>query len=71
MTQPDYVWGALLLAGAAYEAYTLKTKRSGDTLSETTRRWSRVRTPLGRAVFTLAWAGFSIWYLIHITEPWK
>jgi len=55
----DLVWGGLFAVGAAYEAYTLRNKADGDTLSERTRSWFRVHTKPGRAVFT-------VWYLLHI-----
>lgn len=71
METADFVWGGLLLAGAAFEAYALRNGRSGDTLSETTRRTFRVRTPVGRAAFGLAWTGFAVWYLFHILELWR
>lgn len=66
MTSADWVWGGLLAAGAAFEVYALRNGRSGDTLSERTRSWFRVRTLAGRAVFTLAWIAFASWYLVHI-----
>lgn len=63
---PNLVWGAILGTGFAYEAYALLSKRDGDTLSERTREWFRTRTKPGRLVFSLAWCGFSIWFLLHI-----
>lgn len=71
MSEADYIWAALILAGAAYEVHTLRNRRNLDTLSETTRRWFQVRTPVGRAVFALGWVGFSVWFLLHVLEPWK
>lgn len=70
MTIPDAVWGGLLLVGAAYETYALTNKRSDDTLSETTRRTFRVTTPVGRAVFAVAWTAFSTWFLGHVLWGW-
>lgn len=66
MEDADFIWGGLLLAGAAVEAWALHTARSGDTLSETTRRAFRVNTRTGRIVFGAAWVGFSAWFLTHI-----
>lgn len=66
MASADLVWGGIVIAGAAYEGWALVTKRSGDTLSERVRTWFRVRTCTGRAVFTVAWLVFSVWFLIHI-----
>lgn len=66
MTPADIVWGGLLAAGAAFEVYALRNGRSGDTLSESTRRWFRVRTPAGALVFGVAWCAFALWFLVHI-----
>lgn len=66
LLRPDVLWGVLLIAGAAYEGYALKTKKQGDTLSETTRRWFMTGTKTGRWTFGVAWVGFSGWYLWHI-----
>lgn len=66
MDTADLVWGGLLLAGAAFEAYALRNGRDGDTLSETTRRLFRVHTRPGKVVFAAAWLGFAAWYLLHI-----
>jgi hypothetical protein len=62
----DMVWGGLLVAGAAFEAYALVNGRDGDTLSESTRRWFRVRTRTGAAVFGVGWCAFATWFLFHI-----
>lgn len=66
MTPGDAVWGGLLTAGAGYEVWALRSGRSDDTLSASTRRWFRVATPAGRATFAGAWAGFGLWFLWHI-----
>jgi hypothetical protein len=62
----DVVWGSLLVVGAVVEVWALRNARAGDTLSERTRVWFRVRTPFGRAVFAVAWVGFAAWFLVHI-----
>lgn len=64
----DLVWGGILGAGFAYEAYTLFNKRHGDTLSERTRTWFRTRTKPGKIVFMFAWSAFAAWFLIHIVR---
>lgn len=64
------VWGAIFVAGLAYEAYTISTKRRGDTLTETTRTFFRVHKKLGRAIFAVAWLGFSVWFFGHILQWW-
>lgn len=66
MTEADWIWAGLILAGAAFEAYALANGRPGDTLSESVRRWFRVRTSPGRLVFTVAWIAFTGWFLVHI-----
>jgi hypothetical protein len=66
MTDADYIWGGLLLAGAAVEAWALWTAKPGGTLSESTRRWFRVNTRAGATLFGLGWASFSVWFLFHI-----
>lgn len=66
MTSADIIWGGLLVVGALFEVYALRNGRSGDTLSESTRRWFRVRTRTGAFVFGVAWCAFSVWFLIHI-----
>ncbi|MEV6181364.1 hypothetical protein [Streptomyces sp. NPDC052015] len=68
MSGADWVWGGLLVAGAGFEAYALRTARQGDTLSETTRRVFRTRHPVGAAVFAVAWLGGSAWFLAHILD---
>ncbi len=64
------MWGGLLLAGAAVEAYALIAKREGDTLSETTRRAFRVETKRGAVAFGVLWTSFSGWFLGHILWGW-
>lgn len=66
----NIVWGGIILAGAAVEAYALLNKRSGDTLSEVTRRAFRVRTKPGAVAFGVLWTSFSAWFLGHILWGW-
>jgi hypothetical protein len=66
LTAADAFWLTLLLMGAVYETAALVTKKRGDTLSETTRKWFATRTALGRWAFCVGWVGFSGWYLWHI-----
>lgn len=65
-TTADIVWAALLTAGAAYEVAALASKRQGDTLSETTRKWFMTNTKVGRWAFGAAWLAFATWYFFHI-----
>lgn len=71
MQTPTLIWGGIIAVGAAFEAYTLGTKRQEDTLSETTRRTFRTRTHrAGRIAFTVGWTGFAAWYLGHVLDWW-
>lgn len=71
METSDLIWGGLLLAGAAYEAWALVNKRTGDTLSETTRSVFRVKTSkAGRWAFGILWASFALWFWGHILYGW-
>jgi hypothetical protein len=62
----DAVWGGLILAGAGFETYALRTARQEHTFSASTRRWFRVHTKAGAVCFAVAWTGFGVWYLDHI-----
>jgi len=68
VTLPDVIWGALLVGGAAYEAYAISNRIDGDTLSERLRVWLRTRTRTGRAAFLTAWLALAVWFLLHITD---
>lgn len=71
MSESDIVWAGLILAGAAFEAYTLTNNKPDDTLSETTRSLFRVRTSkAGRVAFLAAWLGFTGWFTGHILDWW-
>ncbi|KIF04172.1 hypothetical protein PL81_20175 [Streptomyces sp. RSD-27] len=61
------LWTAWAAFFVVYETITLFNRRGDDTLSENTRRLFRIRTSkAGRAVFTVAVAGGSVWFLLHI-----
>lgn len=67
MTESDWIWIGLILVGAAFEGYTLRNGKKGDTFSESTRRLFRVKTSrLGRAAFLVAWLGLTVWFAWHI-----
>jgi hypothetical protein len=68
--EAELVWAGILLAGAAFEGYTLANGHDGDTLSETTRRAFRTRTKTGALVFGATWMSFSTWFLGHILWGW-
>ncbi|MFJ8146545.1 hypothetical protein ACIQ6R_15960 [Streptomyces sp. NPDC096048] len=66
MSTGDAVWGGLILAGAVFETWALRTARQEATFSAATRRWFRVNTKAGAIVFAVAWTGFGAWYLDHV-----
>lgn len=68
MSSADWVWGGLLAVGAGFEVYALRNGKRDDTLSESTRRWFRVRTRAGRTVFVVAWVAFAAWWVAHILD---
>lgn len=70
MSEADVVWSLIIGAGFAYEAYTLRTKRRGDTASETTRRWWMTNTKPGRYLFLAALYGTATWYAGHVLDWW-
>jgi hypothetical protein len=66
------VWGVLLAAagvvvvvGAGFEAYALRTRRRGDTLSEFLRPWAKVHRGLFLAACGLLVA-LGVWLPPHI-----
>ena len=60
------LWLLWLVAFAVLEGYTIRSKRKGDTLSETTRRWFGTKTKLGRWVWIASFGLFSAWFVVHI-----
>lgn len=65
---PDLLWANLLVLGFAYELFTLVDIEDGNTLSERVRAWFRIHTRPGRAIFSVGWTVFAIWFLVHILE---
>lgn len=63
---PDVAWGAILGGALAWELRTVFNRQLGDTLSERLRVWFRTHTKPGKAAFTIAWLGFSAWFIPHI-----
>lgn len=62
----DVIWGSVLLLAAAVEVWALRRSEPEDTLSERVRAWFRVKTAVGRVVFGVLWAGFAVWFGVHI-----
>lgn len=61
-----FIWLMILFPPAVWEAYAIRSKVEGDTLSERTRAWFHTHTRGGRLAFLLAWAALAIWFPIHI-----
>ena len=59
-------WVAWLVLFIVVEFLALRNDVSEDTLSEHVRRWLSVKTRWGRTVFLVAWAGFTVWFGVHI-----
>lgn len=69
------VWllGAVVAGFAVPEAYAIKNKQTGDTLSENVRLWLHVDTPGGGASWLAVWLSLLItwvWFLGHILRWW-
>lgn len=60
-------WAAWVLIGTAIEIYAIKTKRSGDTLSEQYWRLNALleRWPALRWLFHIVTIGGLIWAALH------
>lgn len=72
MTTSDWIWAGLILLGAAYEVYTLRTGNWPGTLTGTTRSFFRTRTSrAGRWVFLTAWGVFALWFTGHVLDWWE
>lgn len=71
MDLSDSIWGVITVAGVAFEAYALKNKIEGDTLSEKTRKVFRIhQSKAGRIVFGTGWLAFAGWFWGHILYGW-
>lgn len=71
-SRPSRVWGALLVVGAAYEAYGVLGDVEGDTLSEVTRAVFHTSHPVGKTVFVAGWGWLTVWFVPHIVAPaWR
>lgn len=64
------LWVGWFLLFAVVEALALRNDMPGDTLSEHVRKWLSVKTKLGRTVFLIVWAGFTVWFGLHILTGW-
>lgn len=64
----DATWAAMAAAVIGYEVYTIRKNLLDSTLTRTTRRTFRTTHPYGRAVFSIGWGYFAVWFLRHIIE---
>ncbi|WP_435059850.1 hypothetical protein [Streptomyces sp. bgisy060] len=61
------IWITWTCLFAIAETIALINRTEGDTLSENVRGLFRThRSKAGRALFAVAWGGFSVWFAIHI-----
>lgn len=70
-------WAVYLLCVVGFfaipEVHAIKTKQSGDTLSENIRLWLRTDTPGGGASWLVVWSTLAtvlVWLLGHILRWW-
>lgn len=66
MTLFGWLWIGWIAAFFIVEGVALHNDMPGDTLSEHLRQWLSVKTKLGRTVFLVLWAGFAVWFCVHI-----
>jgi hypothetical protein len=66
MKMGRFVWGALLVYGAAIEVEGIVNPDSQDTLSEFTRWAFQVDSTAGAVIFGVLWTAFATWFLVHI-----
>ena len=77
---PTIVWACwlgIMVLGTfgLLEGSALVSKKSGDTFSETLRRWLGITPrrwwrPIGMISFLVIFGGFSVWFLGHILLGW-
>jgi len=66
MTFWTVLWILWIVSFFVIEGFAIANKTEGDTLSEHVRKWFNVKENKGRAIFLWVWAGFSVWFLVHI-----
>ena len=65
------LWAAGTLASfLALEIAAIRSRRKGDTLSEETRAFFKVRTSHGAVAFLAVLFGFAVWFAGHILLGW-
>lgn len=61
-----FVWGAVLAFAGAIEVEGILNPNKDDTLSEFTRWFFHVDSPVGSFVFGVLWVAFATWFFVHI-----
>jgi hypothetical protein len=56
------------VAAISYEVHTLRANKLDHTLTRTTRRAFRTHHPIGKALFTMGFGSFAVWFICHINE---
>lgn len=64
----DVIWGAVLLVFLSFETWTILNKEPGDTFSERTRHYFRVKGKTGAFIFLAVWGMFGAWFAAHIVQ---
>lgn len=52
-----------------FEAWAVKNKTHGDTLTEHVRDYFNTKGKVGSFVFIGAFGSFSAWFVVHILKP--
>ena len=63
-----YAWAAWALMFFGFEAWAIKNKTRGDTLSEHFRYYFRVKGKVGSFAFLGMFGTFAAWFAAHIIE---
>ncbi len=66
MTGWTFAWIIWILMFFAIEIPAIRNDTEGDTLSEHFAKWFRVDTLQGKLAWSVVWAAFGIWMLLHI-----
>ena len=66
--KPWVRWAGLIVLGAVFEHYGLRTPNSHSTLSAVTRTVYRTETRVGRIAFLMSWGALTAWFVPHIVN---
>lgn len=67
-THSQITWIAIIGLALLLEAAGLRRQRNAHTLSHSTRYVFRTETKPGAAVFTIAWAALTVWFIPHVLK---